>query len=79
VSRRGFSASARRQANRTSARATLALLARVHAIAWETRQRDGSRRMATQLQEEGLSVGRAQARRVMTEAGVSVHRSQLKR
>ena len=43
-------------------------------MAWERRQRDGSRRRATHLPAEGLSGGRAQARRVMTAAGVSVRR-----
>jgi putative transposase len=74
VSRSGFYAYARRQANRTIDRAKWELLARVKAIAWETRQSYGSRRMAKQLQDEGFSVGRAQARRLMKEAGVSVRR-----
>jgi putative transposase len=74
VSRSGFYAYARRQANRTIDRATLELLARVKAMAWETRQSYGSRRLATQLQDEGFAVGRAPARRLMKEAGVSVRR-----
>jgi putative transposase len=74
VSRRGCYADAHRQANRPLDRVRLARLARVKALAAETRQRDGSRRMATQLQEEGCAVGRAKARRLMHEAGVSVRR-----
>ena len=74
VSRSGLYADARRQANRTIDGATLALLARVNAMARETRQSDGSRRMATQLQAEGLSVGRSTARRLRQEAGVAVRR-----
>jgi putative transposase len=74
VSRSGLYAYARRQAHRTIDGAKLALLARVHAMARETRQRDGSRRMATQLQAEGLSVGRSTARRLRQAAGVAVRR-----
>jgi transposase InsO family protein len=43
-------------------------------MARDTRQSYGSRRMAKQLQEEGCAVGRAKARRLMKEAGVSVRR-----
>ena len=43
-------------------------------MAAATRQSYGSRRLANHLQAEGLSVGRATARRVMHEAGVSVRR-----
>jgi putative transposase len=75
VSRSGFSADEHRQANRTLDRVKLALLARVQAMAAETRQSYGSRRLAKQLQEEGWSVGRAKARRLRQEAGVSVRRS----
>ena len=60
VSRSGFYAYEHRQAHRTIDRAKLELLARVKAIASETRQSYGSRRMAKQLQDEGFSVGRAQ-------------------
>jgi putative transposase len=74
VSRSGFYAYAHRQAHRTLDRVKLELLARVKAIAAETRHSYGSRRMAKQLQEEGFSVGRAKARRLMQEAGVSVRR-----
>jgi putative transposase len=75
VSRSGFSAYAHRQAHSTLARVKWERLARVNAIAWETRQSSGSRRRATQLQDEGFAVGRAKARRLMQEAGVSVRRS----
>jgi putative transposase len=74
VSRSGFYAYAHRQAHRTLDRVKWELLARVKAIAAETRHSYGSRRMAQQLQEEGFSVGRAKARRLMQEAGVSVRR-----
>ena len=75
VSRSGCYAYAHRQANSTLERVKLELLARVKAIAAATRQSYGSRRMATQLQDEGFAVGRAKARRLMQEAGVSVRRS----
>lgn len=74
VSRSGFYAYAHRQAHRTVDRGKLELLTRVKAIASGTRQSYGSRRMAKQLQDEGFSVGRAKARRLMQEAGVSVRR-----
>ena len=74
VSRSGFYAYEHRPAHRTVDRVKLELLTRVKAIASGTRQSDGSRRMAKQLQEEGFSVGRAKARRLMQEAGVSVRR-----
>jgi putative transposase len=74
VSRSGFYAYEYRQAHRVIDRVELERLARVKAIAADTRQSYGSRRMAKQLQEEGFSVGRAQARRLMKEAGVSVRR-----
>jgi transposase InsO family protein len=51
-----------------------ALLARVKAIADDTRDSYGSRRMAKQLQAEGFAVGRAKARRLMHQAGVAVQR-----
>ena len=74
VSRSGFYAYEHRQAHRTVDRVKLELLTRVKAIASGTRQSYGSRRMAKQLQDEGFSVGRAKARRLMQEAGVSVRR-----
>jgi putative transposase len=52
----------------------LRLRARVRAIHTETGQSYGSRRMAKQLQDEGLAVGRAKARRLMKQAGVEVKR-----
>jgi hypothetical protein len=51
-----------------------ALVARVKAIADDTRDSYGSRRMAKQLQAEGFAVGRAKARRLMHQAGVAVQR-----
>jgi putative transposase len=76
VRRRGFYADARRQAAPWRAHDKVALLARVRAIHTETRQRDGSRRLAKQLQAESCPVGRDNARRVLQEAGVAVrHRT----
>jgi putative transposase len=77
VSRSGFYAYEQRQATRTIDGTRLELLSRVKAIARETRQSYGSRRMAKQLQDEGFTVGRAQARRLMKEAGVSVRRPRV--
>jgi putative transposase len=79
VSRSGFYAYEQRQAHTALDSVELELLARVKAIAAETRQSYGSRRMARQLQAEGFAVGRAKARRLMKEAGVSVSRPRLRR
>jgi putative transposase len=76
VSRSGFYASAHRQAARYRDHDAAALLARVRAIHTETRQSYGSRRMAKQLQADGLPVGRYKARRLMHEAGVAVRHRQ---
>ena len=78
MSRSGCYAYEQRQAHRVLDRVELELLARVKAIAAETRQSYGSRRMAKQLQAEGFAVGRAKARRLMKEAGVSVRRPSLR-
>lgn len=43
-------------------------------MAAETRHRYGRRRLATQLQDEGVHVGRAKARRLMNQTGVAVQR-----
>jgi putative transposase len=72
VSRRGFYADAHRQAARYRDHDTAVLLARVRAMHTETRQSDGSRRMAKPLQADGVPVGRYNARRLMQEAGVAV-------
>ena len=63
-SRSGLYASPRRQAHRTLERAKVALVARGDAMAGETRQSFGSRRLATQRQDEGFAGGRAPARRL---------------
>jgi putative transposase len=47
---------------------------REKAIAAETRSSYGSRRMAKQLQDEGLPVGRHKVRRLMRQAAVTVAR-----
>ena len=49
-------------------------MARVKAIAAETRSSYGSRRMVKQLQDEGCMVGRYKVRRVMRQAAVTVAR-----
>ena len=67
VSRSGFYASLPRHAKSAIAAEQVALVARIKAIAAQTRHRYGSRRMANQLQEAGVHVGRAKARRI-TEA-----------
>lgn len=72
VSRSGFYAYAQRQAASRRDQDEVALLARVRAIHTATRQSYGSRRMAKQLQAEGVPVGRYQARRLMQAAGVAV-------
>jgi putative transposase len=45
------------------------LCARVQASAADTRPSYGRRRLATQLQDEGCAVGRAQARQLLRQAG----------
>jgi len=50
------------------------LVARVKAMAAQTGQSYGRRRMANQLQAEGFQVGRCKARRLMREAEVVVRR-----
>jgi putative transposase len=72
VSRRGFYAYAQRQVAPRRDQDEVALLARVRAIHPETRQRDGSRRMAKQLRAEGFPGGRYKVRRVMQEADIAV-------
>jgi putative transposase len=74
VSRSGFYAYAPQQTIPRLARDEVALLPRVKAIHAETGQSYGSRRMAKQLQAEGLAVGRVKARRLMQDAGLAVRR-----
>ena len=74
VCRSGFYDYLSRQAGAEIDAEESALLARVKAIAAGTRHSYGSRRMATQLQDEGFAVGRAKARRWMKQAGVVVQR-----
>ena len=74
VSRSGFYAYEHRQAHRTIDRVKLELLSRVKAIAWERVRVMAAVAWPSKLQNEGFSVGRAKARRLMTEAGVSVRR-----
>jgi transposase InsO family protein len=74
VSRSGFYTYLHRQKTRVIDVTERALVARVKAIADDTRSSYGSRRMAKQLQAEGFAVGRAKARRLMNQAGVVVQR-----
>jgi putative transposase len=76
VSRSGLYAYTHRQAAPYRDHDATALLARVRAMHTETRQSDGSRRMAQQLQAAGFPVGRYKARRLMQEAGVAVRHRQ---
>jgi putative transposase len=75
VSRSGFYRYRQQQRTLRSAPAEVALLARVKAIHAQTRHSYGSRRLAKQLQDEGYAVGRAQARRLMQQAGIAVRRT----
>jgi putative transposase len=74
VSRSGFYDDLPRHAKSAIDAEHVALVARIKAIALQTRHSSGSRRMAKQLQEEGFHVGRAKARRLMQEAEVTVQR-----
>jgi len=76
VSRRGFDASAQRQAAPGGDHEEVVLLARVRAMHTKTRPSDGSRRMAKPLQAEGVLVGRDNARRLRPAAGVVVRHRQ---
>ena len=78
VSRSGFDTYRRRCAVRLDGN-EVALVARVKAIAPQTRYSYGSRRMAKQLQEDGFTVGRYTARRLMHQAGVAVRRPRQRR
>jgi transposase InsO family protein len=79
VSRSGFYAYGQRHASPTMNRQEVELVARVKAIAAQTGQSYGSRRMAKQLQAEGCAVGRCKARRLMQAAGVTVCRPTYRR
>jgi putative transposase len=74
VSRSGFYAYLPRHARAEIDAEEVLLLARIKAIAADTRHSYGPRRMAKQLQDEGFAVGRAKARRLMYQAGVVVQR-----
>jgi putative transposase len=74
VSRSGFYAYVQRQTAPCRGAEEVALVARVKAIAAETRSSYGSRRMAKQLQDDGFAVGRYKARRLMQQAAVTVRR-----
>src|SRR5262245_58751750 len=74
VSRSGLYAYLHRQAAAPMDREEGELVARVKAIAAQTGQRYGSRRMAKHLQAEGFQVGRCKARRLMREAEAVVRR-----
>jgi putative transposase len=74
VSRSGFYAYVQRQTATCIDAEEVGLVARVKAIAAETRSSYGSRRMAKQLQDDGFAVGRYKARRLMQQAAVTVRR-----
>lgn len=74
VRRRGVYAYAQPQATPQIDRDEVALFARGTAMQAETGPRDGRRRMAKPRQEDGCAVGRAKARRVRQDAGVTVRR-----
>ena len=74
VSRSGFYAYVQRQTSSCVEAEEAPLVARVRAIAAETRHSYGSRRMAKQLQDDGFAVGRYKARRLMRQATVTVER-----
>jgi transposase InsO family protein len=74
VSRSGLYDSVARHTQATIDAEEITLVARVRAISAQARESYGSRRMAKALQAEGCAVGRAQARRLMQDAGVSVKR-----
>jgi putative transposase len=71
VSRSGFYAYVQRQKCGSGPGGEMALLVRVKTIAAASGYSYGSRRMAKQLQDEGFTVGRFKARRLMKQAGVS--------
>jgi transposase InsO family protein len=77
--RRGFYTSLQRQAASPVDREQVEFIARVQALAAQTRQSYGSRRMAKHLQAEGSSVGRDRARRLRPQAGVVGHRPAQRR
>lgn len=79
VSHSGFYRYLQRRATATIERDEVALIAHVKAIAHETRYSYGSRRMAKQLQDDGCTVGRYKARRLMRQAGVTVRRPRQRR
>ena len=79
VSRSGLYAYQQRQACPLIAPVEGAWLARMQAIAAETRESDGSRRIAKPLQDEGCAVGRCKARWLIHEAGVRVRRAKPRR
>lgn len=74
VSRSGFYDYVSRQSHPVIDAEEVTLLARVQAIAAQSRSSYGSRRMARALQDEGFQVGRYKARRLMNDAGVVVKR-----
>jgi transposase InsO family protein len=79
VSHSGFYRYRQRRATSTIDRDEVARIAHVKAIAHETRDRYGRRRMAKQLQDDGGTVGRYKARRLMRPAGVAVRRPRQRR
>lgn len=75
VSRSGLYGSRSRPSHLTIEVEAITVVARVKAIASNTRDGYGTRRMAKALQDEGCTVGRAQAKRLMQDAEVRVKRT----
>jgi putative transposase len=73
-SRSGLYTYVHRHTTARKAAAANALVARVTAIAAQTRYSYGSRRIAKHLHADGFAVGRYKARRLMQQAAVSVQR-----
>jgi putative transposase len=76
VSRSGCYADVPRQASADGGAEEAALVTRVQAIAAATRHPYGSRRLAKPLQDDGVAVGRDNARRLMRPAKLTVLRRQ---
>lgn len=74
VSRSGFYAGGRRATPSARMQEEEGLRARVRALAARTRYSYGSRRIAKQLQAEGVPIGRTKVRRLMRQAGIVVRR-----
>ena len=75
MSRSGFYAWWRRKESRRAV-ANRVLLAQIHTLHQQTRQRYGSPRLHQALQAHGFRVGRHRVARLMRQAGLRAHRRQ---